>query len=234
MVSIKLESNTIKYIITFLINNMTYETSRIELIKNLILEGRIKTKEVEKAFLETPREIFVPESLRHYAYVDSPLDIGNGQTISAPHMVAIMVEELDIKKGQKILEVGAGSGYHATIVSKLVGKEGHIYTVERFSSLADNAKKNLKNASISNVTIETGDGSEGLPKYAPYDRIYVTCAAPKIPPPLLEQLKDQGKLMVPVGKMICSLELIIKKGDKIISKDLGGCAFVPLVGKYGY
>lgn len=213
---------------------MTYETSRIELIKNLILEGRIKTKEVEKAFLETPREIFVPESLRHYAYVDSPLDIGNGQTISAPHMVAIMVEELDIKKGQRILEIGSGSGYHAAIVSKLVGKEGHVYTVERFSSLAEKAKENLKNASISNITVETGDGSEGLPKYAPYDRIYVTCAAPKIPHPLLEQLKDQGKLMVPVGKMICNLELIIKKGDKIISKDLGGCAFVPLVGKYGF
>lgn len=213
---------------------MTYETRRIELIKNLILEGRIKTKEVEKAFLETPRELFVPESLKHYAYVDTPLEIGNGQTISAPHMVAIMVEELDIKKGQKILEVGAGSGYHAAIVSKLVEKEGHVYTIERFSYLAEKAKQNLKNAGIINVTVETGDGSEGLPKHAPYDRIYITCAAPGIPPPLVEQLKDKGKLMVPVGKMICNLELVIKKGDKTITKDLGGCAFVPLVGRYGY
>ena len=213
---------------------MTYETRRIELIKNLILEGRIKTKEVEKAFLDTPRELFVPESLKHCAYVDTPLEIGNGQTISAPHMVAIMVEELDIKNGQKILEVGAGSGYHAAIVSKLVKKEGHVYTIERFSSLAEKAKQNLKNAGIINVTVETGDGSEGLPKYSPYDRIYVTCAAPCIPPPLVEQLKDKGKLMVPVGKMICNLELVIKKGDKTISKDLGGCAFVPLVGKYGH
>ena len=213
---------------------MTYNSIRAELVKKLKWEGRIKTEEVEKAFLETPREMFVPESLKKYAYVDTPLEIGSGQTISAPHMVAIMVEALDIKEGQKILEIGAGSGYHAAIVSKLVGKEGHVYTIERFSSLAENAKKNLKKAGITNVTTEIGDGSKGLLKYAPYERIYVTCAAPDIPPPLIKQLKDQGKLMVPVGKMICNLELIIKKGDKIISKDLGGCAFVPLVGKYGF
>jgi protein-L-isoaspartate(D-aspartate) O-methyltransferase len=213
---------------------MTHNSIRAELVQKLKWEGRIKTEEVEKAFLETPREMFVPESLKKYAYVDTPLEIGSGQTISAPHMVAIMVEALDIKEGQKILEIGAGSGYHAAIVSKLVGKEGHIYTIERFSSLAENAKKNLKKAGITNVTTEIGDGSKGLLKYAPYERIYVTCAAPDIPPPLIKQLKDQGKLMVPVGKMICNLELIEKKGDKIIKKNLGGCAFVPLVGKHGF
>ena len=213
---------------------MTYEEKRSDLVKQLILEGRIKTKEVERAFLEVKREEFVPDHFKHYAYVDSPLEIGHGQTISAPHMVAIMVEGLDIKKGQKILEVGAGSGYHAAIVSKLVGNKGHVYTIERYSSLVENAKKNLKSTGIKNVTIEIGDGSEGLPKYAPYDRIYVTCAAPDIPPPLIDQLKDEGKLMVPVGKMICQLELIEKIKDKLHSKNLGGCAFVPLVGKYGF
>ena len=213
---------------------MSYEEKRIDLVKQLILEGRIKTKEVERAFLDVKREEFVPDHLMHYAYVDSPLEIGHGQTISAPHMVAIMVEGLDIKKGQKILEVGAGSGYHAAIVSKLVGSKGHVYTIERYSALAENAKKNLKNTGIKNVTIENGDGSEGLPKYAPYDRIYVTCAAPDIPPPLIDQLKDQGKLMVPVGKMVCQLELIEKIKDKLHRKNLGGCAFVPLVGKHGF
>jgi len=213
---------------------MSYEFLRKELVKRLILERRIQTKEVEKAFLDTPREKFVPDNIKKYAYLDTPLEIGNGQTISAPHMVAIMVEAFDIKKGQKILEIGAGSGYHAAIVSKLVGKEGHVYTIERFETLVENAKKNLEDAGITNVTTETGDGSKGLPKYAPYDRIYVTCAAPGIPPPLIEQLKDGGKLMIPVGKMICNLELIEKKDDKIITKDLGGCAFVPLVGKYGF
>ena len=213
---------------------MNYEEKRVNLVKQLILEKRIKTKDVEKAFLEVERENFVPDKIKHYSYMDTPLEIGNGQTISAPHMVAIMVEGLDIKKGQKILEIGAGSGYHAAIVSKLVGKKGHVYTVERHSSLVENAKKNLKKSKIENVTIETGDGSEGLQKYAPYNRIYVTCAAPDIPQPLIDQLKKNGKLMIPVGRMISQLELIEKIENKIHRKNLGGCAFVPLVGKYGF
>jgi protein-L-isoaspartate(D-aspartate) O-methyltransferase len=213
---------------------MTYKHDRENLVKMLKLEGRIKTETVEKAFLETPRELFVPESLKKHAYVDTPLEIGNGQTISAPHMVAIMCEALDIKKGQKILEIGAGSGYHAAVVSKIVGEKGHVYTIERFSSLAENAKKNLEKVGVKNITVEIGDGSEGLPNYAPYDCIYVTCAAPKIPTPLLEQLKESGKLLIPVGRIICKLELVEKKRDKIVSKDLGGCAFVPLVGKHGH
>jgi len=213
---------------------MTYEIRRKELVKRLILERRIYSKEVEQAFLEIPREVFVPDSIKKYAYLDTPLEIGNGQTISAPHMVAIMVEGLDIKKGQKILEIGAGSGYHAAIVSKLIGKNGHVYTIERHSSLTENAKKNIKNAGITNITIETGDGSQGLSKYGPYDRIYVTCAAPGIPPPLIEQLKNKGKLMIPVGKAICELKLIEKKGEKLIENNLGGCAFVPLIGEHGY
>ena len=213
---------------------MLYEDSRIKLVEMLKLEGRIKSKEVEKAFLEIPRENFVPNEIKKYAYADTPLEIENGQTISAPHMVAIMVEELDIKIGQKILEIGAGSGYHAAIVAKLVGKKGHVYTIERFSSLTEFSKKNLEKTGITNVTVETGDGSEGLQKYAPYDRIYVTCAAPDIPKPLIEQLKDGGKLMIPIGRTICNLILIEKQKDKLNYKDLGGCAFVPLVGKYGH
>ena len=213
---------------------MDFKDIRLDLVNKLKREGRIYTKEVEKAFLETPRELFVPDSLKNYAYVDTPLEIGDGQTISAPHMIAIMAEALDLKKGQKVLEIGAGSGYHAAIISKIIGKEGHVYTIERFSSLAEFAKKNLGKSNIKNVTVEIGDGSEGLQKYAPYDRIYVTCAAPDVPQPLIEQLKDNGKLMVPVGKMICNLELIEKKGDNLIKKNLGGCAFVPLVGKHGH
>ncbi|UCF50785.1 MAG: protein-L-isoaspartate O-methyltransferase [Thermoplasmatales archaeon] len=206
----------------------------MNLVRQLILEKRIKTKEVEKAFLVVERENFVPDRAKHYAYIDTPLEIGHGQTISAPHMVAIMVEGLDIKKGQKILEIGAGSGYHAAIVSKLVGNKGHVYTIERYSSLVENARKNLEKSGIKNVTIEIGDGSEGLKKYAPYDRIYVTCAAPDVPQPLIEQLKNNGKLMIPVGRMISQLELFEKINNKINRKNLGGCAFVPLVGKYGF
>jgi protein-L-isoaspartate(D-aspartate) O-methyltransferase len=149
-------------------------------------------------------------------------------------MVAIMVEALEIKKGQKVLEIGTGSGYHAAIVSKLVGKAGNVYTIERFSNLAEKAKKNLKIAGITNITVKIGDGSEGFKKNAPYDRIYVTCAAPYVPSPLIEQLKDHGKLLIPVGNMFCELKLIEKKGKNVTTKDLGGCAFVPLVGKYGH
>jgi len=211
-----------------------FEDQRERLVETLKIEGYIRTEAVEKAFLEIPRELFIPESLKGHAYVDTPLEIGNGQTISAPHMVAIMCEALDVKKGQKILEIGAGSGYHAAIISKLIGDKGCVYTIERFSSLAENAKKNLEKVGIKNVTVEIGDGSEGLPKYAPYDSIYVTCAAPCVPQPLLDQLKDPGKLLIPVGQFISKLELIEKKNKKIITKDLGGCAFVPLVGKHGY
>ena len=211
-----------------------YEDEREQLVKRLKIHGYIRSSEVEKAFLETPREEFVPDVIKNHAYIDTPLEIGNGQTISAPHMVAIMCEALDIKKGQIILEIGAGSGYHAAVVSKLVGNKGHVYTIERFSSLAENAKKNLEKVGINNVTVETGDGSCGLAKYAPYDSIYVTCASPDIPSPLVEQLKQNGKLLIPVGKHICDLKLVHKKDNKIDVENLGGCAFVPLVGKYGY
>jgi len=213
---------------------MNLEDKKIELVKRLCWEGRIKTFEVEKAFLEVSRELFIPENLRNYAYVDTPLEIGNGQTISAPHMIAIMCEGLNLKKGQTVLEIGAGSGYHAAIVSKIIGKKGHVYTIERHNSLAENAKESLVKASIKNVTVEIGDGSCGLSKYAPYDRIYVTCAAPDVPQPLIEQLKDNGLLMVPVGDHICDLKLLEKKDKKIEIRSLGGCAFVPLVGKYGH
>jgi len=213
---------------------MDFEEEKVKLLKKLIGERHLYSKEIEKAFLEINREIFVPKSQKKFAYIDTPLQIGEGQTISAPHMVAIMCEELDIKIGQKILEIGTGSGYHAAIVSRIVGKKGHVYSIERFSSLAEKAKKNLQKAGIKNVTIIVGDGSEGLPVHAPYNRIFVTCASPGIPPPLIEQLKDKGKLMIPVGKMICDLELIIKNKEKIVKKNLGGCAFVPLIGKYGH
>ena len=145
---------------------MDYKKHRKALVEILKREKRIQNENVEKAFLETPRENFVPDYLKKYAYIDTPLEIGNGQTISAPHMVAIMVEALKIKKGEKILEIGAGSGYHAAIASKLTGEKGHIYTIERFQKLAEQAQKNLKKTKIKNITVITGDGSEGLKKFA--------------------------------------------------------------------
>jgi protein-L-isoaspartate(D-aspartate) O-methyltransferase len=211
-----------------------YEQERERLITNLHREGYIKTERVKQAFLTIPREAFLPDSLKTYAYVDTPLDIGRSQTISAPHMVAIMCESLDIKDGQKVLEIGTGSGYHAAIVAQLVGETGHVYTIERFESLTKKAKENLRQIGCTNVIVEVGDGSCGLPLYQPYDRIYVTCAAPDLPQPLIDQLQDSGKLLVPIGDKFCELILLeMEKGKSVIHR-LGGCVFVPLVGKYGW
>ena len=211
-----------------------FEQERERLVTNLLKEGYIKSEQVKCAFLSVPRETFVPASLQNYAYVDTPLDIGQGQTISAPHMVAIMCEALDIKEGQKILEIGTGSGYHAAIVAQLVGKTGLVYSIERFESLSKKATENLTKAGVTNIIMKVGDGSGGLPLHQPYDRIYVTCAAPDVPPPLLEQLQDPGKLLVPVGDMYCELTLLEKKNGTTSTRHLGGCVFVPLVGKYGH
>ena len=211
-----------------------YKQEREQLVTNLNREGYIKTESVKQAFLTIRREAFLPESLKNFAYVDTPLDIGQGQTISAPHMVAIMCESLDIKHGQKVLEVGTGSGYHAAIVAQLVGETGQVYTIERFESLAKKAKENLKEIRCTNVIVEVGDGSCGLPLYQPYDRIYVTCAAPYLPQPLIDQLQDCGKLLIPIGDKFCELILLEKGKEKSVMHRLGGCVFVPLIGKHGH
>ena len=191
--------------------NDEYSIQRTRLVETLKKEGRITSHHVEEAFLSIPRELFVPENKRSYAYIDRPLDIGNGQTISAPHMVAIMVEELQLEKGHKVLEIGAGSGYHAAIVSKIIGPEGKVYSIERIALLVNKAKDNLEKTGISNVEVIKGDGSMGFEDHVPYDRIYVTCAAPVVPKPLIDQLNcDQGVLLIPVGKMICELQRLTK------------------------
>jgi len=211
-----------------------FEQERDRLVLNLWNEGYLKSERVKQAFQAVPRDVFVPDFLKEYSYVDTPLDIGNGQTISAPHMVAIMCEALDITKGQKILEIGTGSGYHAAIVAHLVGISGKIFTIERFESLAQKAIQHLRKINCTNVFVEIGDGSAGLPSNQPYDRIYVTCAAPFIPPPLIDQLHDPGKLLIPLGDMYCELTLLEKENGKQHIHHLGGCVFVPLVGKYGH
>jgi protein-L-isoaspartate(D-aspartate) O-methyltransferase len=203
------------------------------LVSHLEQQGYVKSSKVKNALLSIRRENFVPKKFQSEAYSDRPLDIGDNQTISAPHMVAIMCESLDIKPGQKILEIGSGSGYHAAVVSKIVGEKGHIYSVERMKSLAKKAEMNLNNENITNVTVIQADGSEGLSRFQPYDRIYVTCAAPFIAQPLIDQLTNHGKLLIPVGTLHCDLKLLIKNNDEVTTKNLGGCVFVPLIGKYG-
>ncbi|OPX59234.1 MAG: Protein-L-isoaspartate O-methyltransferase [Methanobacterium sp. PtaB.Bin024] len=211
---------------------------REDLVEKLTSHGYIKTEKVKKAMLSVPREEFMPPETRSYAYLDRPLPIGKGQTISAPHMVAIIAEKLDLCEGMNILEIGTGFGYNAAVVSEIIGSNGHIYTVERIPSLAENARKNLENTGYDDqVTVIIGDGTLGYPDKAPYDRIYGTASAPKVPEPLKKQLKIGGKLIIPMGSHNYFQELVSVlriSEDDFKLQNLGGVAFVPMIGKHGW
>ena len=215
---------------------------RAKAVAGLIQSGYIHTPSVIHAMQQVPREEFLPEALRERAYIDTPLPIGYGQTISALHMVGMMAEALELSQGQIVLEVGSGSGYHAAVIAEIVARQatepqGHVYTVEIIPELYQFAKTNLKKTHYDEtVTAIHSDGSLGLPDHAPYDRIYVAAAAPHIPVPLTQQLRDQGLLVIPVGRRHFFQELLrIKKdGERLIQDSLGGVAFVPLTGKKGW
>jgi protein-L-isoaspartate(D-aspartate) O-methyltransferase len=222
---------------------MEFAEKRNTLIDNLIKRKILNNPEVIKAMLKVPREKFLPEDAQSSAYVDSPLSIGCGQTISAPHMNAMMCEYLELKEGDKLLEVGTGSGYHAALCAELVAPEnsnnpGHVFTIERHKELAERARVNLLNAGYEKtVSVIYGDGTLGYPKEAPYDKILVTAASPeKVPPPLKEQLKEGGILCIPAGSKGWgqNLYIVSKSGDKFESKKITGVRFVPLIGKYGF
>ena len=180
-----------------------------------------------------PRHLFIPELSERYAYEDIPLHIGEGQTISAPSMVAIMCDTLDVQEGMSVLEIGTGMGYHAAVLSLLAGN-GKIRSVERIPVLANRARQILSTLGFLNVEVFVSDGSEGLPQYAPYDRISVACAAPEVPKPLADQLKDGGKMVVPVGTYYQTLYLVEKAGGHVQTQAKGSVAFVPLIGRYGF
>lgn len=183
------------------------------------------------------RHFFVPSEYQNRAYEDHPLQIGKGQTISAPHMNAMMCELLKVKSGDNILEVGTGSGYHAALLSYLTGENGNVITIERHQKLADNAMKVYKKINITNITVIVGDGTLGDPENAPFDKILVTAAGPEVPPPLLEQLSvKKGILCMPVGSRhsFQALYTYTKSEKKIKSKKISGVMFVPLIGKYGF
>jgi len=219
---------------------LSFHEQRSRVVELLVDSGYLRNPRVIKALLTVPRELFVPEEMKKYAYHDTPLPIGWGQTISAIHMVAIMTEELDPEPGNKVLEVGTGSGYQAAVLAEIVAKQdtggGHVYSIERISELASFARKNLEKAGYSeHVTVLVGDGTLGYKEAAPYDRVIVTAAAPDIPPPLLEQLGDPGVLVAPVGDQYFQRLLIVEKRNGRIIKRWGiECVFVPLIGKYGW
>ncbi|MBN1923689.1 MAG: protein-L-isoaspartate(D-aspartate) O-methyltransferase [Nanoarchaeota archaeon] len=204
-----------------------------ELILNYWKKDKIITdKKVLNAFKKVERQNFVPKYLKEFAYDDVPLHIGEGQTISQPTTVALMTQALNIKKGDNVLEVGSGSGYQAAILSELVGEKGKVFTIEYLKELYLFAKKNLK--SYKNVKVLLGDGSKGYNAEAPFDKIIVTAASPVIPPPLIEQLKTGGVLLIPVGEFIQDMLKITKTKSGLKKEDLGEFRFVPLKGEHGF
>lgn len=222
----------------------SFKEKRERLIDELIGEGILREPEVIRAMLAVPREEFTPSELCESAYVDSPLPSKGGQTISAPHMVAIMCQLLKLSPGQRLLEVGAGTGYHAAVCAEIISptalpesRRGHVYAIELVQTLIDFARDNLDRCGYSSrVTIIEGDGTLGFSAAAPYDRILVTAAAPRIPPPLKMQLKDGGRMVIPVGEAYSIQELMVveRKGDTYTESAQGGCVFVPLLGQYGW
>lgn len=206
---------------------------RARLIEALVDQGVVRDARVRAALERIPREHFVPRDIRAESYVDAPLPIGEGQTISAPHMVAIMAEALELRPGLRVLEVGGGSGYHAAVLAELVQPGGRVLSVEVVPALAAAAREALDGLDPRPaVDVVLGDGSRGHPAGAPYDRISVACAAPRIPPPLLEQLAEDGLLVIPVGPPDTQELLRVRKSGA--SEPLGLVRFVPLVGEHGY
>jgi len=222
---------------------MDYEEKRSKLVESLTKRAFLTKPSVIKAMLKVPRHKFLPKGAIESAYIDSPLSIGIGQTISAPHMNAMMCELLELTEGDKVLEIGTGSGYHAALCAELVTPEhsknpGHVYTIERHKELADKAEESLMNAGYGDiVTVIRGDGTLGYPQEAPFDKILVTASSPKkVPPPLKEQLRNGGILCIPAGSKEWGQDLYIisKKENKFDSKKVTGVRFVPLIGEWGF
>lgn len=209
-----------------------YAYRRAQMVDSLTREG-ISNQRVLEAMAEVPRHFFVPEAFRHQAYDgDVSINIGEGQTISQPRIVALMTESARIEPGHRVLEIGTGSGYQAAVLSKLAQ---FVFSVERVSSLARQAKRVLDQLGVENVSVKVMDGTLGWRAQAPYDAILVTAGAPEVPQPLVDQLADGGRLVVPVGPRETQvLRIVERRGDRTFGHELKGACFVPLIGRHGW
>jgi protein-L-isoaspartate(D-aspartate) O-methyltransferase len=202
---------------------------RERMVDRLVDRGRIERESTERALREVPRHEFVPEPRRGAAYEDRPLPIGEGQTISAPHMVGVMCDRLALETGERILEVGTGCGYHAAVTAEIVGP-GDVYTVEYHEDLAREAEVGLDRLGY-DVHVRAGDGREGWPEAAPFDAAYLTCAAPEFPRKVVEQVRPGGRLLAPMGRNRQTLVSAWKRADDSLDREEHGAVrFVPLLG----
>jgi protein-L-isoaspartate(D-aspartate) O-methyltransferase len=209
-----------------------FRAERQRMLEEQLRPRGIYDARVLAAFANTPRHLFVPPESRPWAYADGPQPIGFDQTISQPYIVALMTQLLELTGSERVLEVGAGSGYQAALLAQLVAE---IHTVEFIPELAERAARLLADLGLDNVHVHRGDGSEGWPVSAPYDAILVAAAAPQVPPPLLEQLSPQGRLVLPVGRRgFQQLELWRRAGADYEHENILPVAFVPLRGKHGW
>ncbi|MCM8779991.1 MAG: protein-L-isoaspartate(D-aspartate) O-methyltransferase [Candidatus Omnitrophica bacterium] len=209
---------------------MDFSALRKRMIEEQIKARGIRNQRVLSAFLKVPRHEFVPQEFQKSAYADYPLPIGEEQTISQPYIVALMTQSLELTGVEKVLEIGTGSGYQTAILAELA-KE--VYSIERFEKLAQNAKEVLDRLGYTNIKIKTGDGTLGWPEELPFDRIIVTAASSRIPEPLIEQLKDKGILVIPLGQAFGqTLTVACKNKEGLKMESICGCVFVPMVGKY--
>lgn len=209
-----------------------FQKARKRMVERQIARRGINSPRILEAFLDIPRHLFIPENQHLFAYEDGPLPIGKGQTISQPYIVAYMTKHLNLAGNERVLEIGTGSGYQAAILGKLAAE---VHTVERHHSLAEKATQLLADLGFENIRVHLGDGTIGLLEFAPYDAIMVTAAAPDVPVPLLDQLADGGRLIMPVGGRAGQvLHLYQRRGKEIIKDDLTPVAFVPLIGDHGW
>lgn len=212
---------------------MNFEIARKRMVESQIIARGVSDRRVIEAMLKVPRHVFVEEAMAAQAYSDTPLPIGEKQTISQPYMVALMTELLELKGKEKVLEIGTGSGYQAAILAVMADR---VYTVERIRPLALRARKALDSLGLLNVNIKVSDGTVGWEEEAPFDAIIVTAGAPDIPQKYVDQLKPGGRLVIPVGSQFEQvLVRVVKQEDGSVEREnITGCRFVKLVGKFGW
>lgn len=214
------------------VENLDYRVARKRMVEEQLISGGVRNLKVLRVMGSIPRHLFLEKGMQDQAYLDRPMTIGSGQTISQPLIVGLMTQALELKGTERVLEIGTGSGYQTAILSKLVKK---VYTIERIQSLSVRARKLLYRMSYNNVEFKIGDGTLGWPEEAPFDAIMVTAAGPEIPLVLKSQLTEGGRMVIPVGsteeQKLCR---VVRKGEEWGTVVLSGCRFVKLIGKEGW